>query len=213
MGQLIHDHAIFLSAGVPDASKLHYMGEADTAAISAAVSALLFVSLGRRPLVWGGHPAITPMIWTYAEALDVDYGRWVTLYQSDFFEDDFPEENSRFANVVVTKAVGDDLARSLEVMRRRMISENTFDAAVFIGGMRGIFDEYQMFMELAPQAAVLPIMSTGGAAEELGLELNASKDFINELDYVELFYKKLAIDPNEPRAGRAGDNRPSLTMR
>lgn len=202
MGQLKHDHAIFLSAGVPDASKPHYMGEADTAAISAAVSALLFVALGRRPLVWGGHPAITPMIWTYAEALDVDYGKWVTLYQSDLFEDDFPEENARFSNVVITKAVGGDLAKSLEVMRRRMISDNSFDAAVFIGGMRGIFDEYRMFVELAPKAAVLPIMSTGGAAEKLGSELNANKDFINELDYVALFYHKLGINPNEPRGGR-----------
>lgn len=202
MGDLKHRNAVFLSAGVPDASKPHYLGEADIAAISAAVSALLFVSLGRKPLVWGGHPAITPMIWTYAEALEVDYASWVTLYQSDIFEDDFPRENARFANVVVTNKVENDQAKSLEVMRRRMLSDNSFDAAVFIGGMKGIFDEYNMFKQLAPKAALLPIMSTGGAAERLGLELSAADEFMNELDYVALFYDKLGIDPNEPRASR-----------
>ena len=115
--------SIFLSAGVPDPSATHFMGEGDVAAISALVSALLFVALGRRPIVWGGHPAITPMIWAYAEALDVDYGQWVTLYQSEYFKDDFPEENARFGNVVVTEAVPGDRERSLEAMRRRMLSE------------------------------------------------------------------------------------------
>lgn len=82
-------------------------------------------------------------------------------------------------------------------MRRRMTSENAFDAAVFIGGMRGIFDEYRMFVQLAPKALVLPIMSTG--VPPLGFELNASKDFINEQEYVELLYQKLVIDLNQPR--------------
>lgn len=40
------EHAIFLSAGVSDPAKSHFLGEADTAAISAVVSALLFVALG-----------------------------------------------------------------------------------------------------------------------------------------------------------------------
>src|SRR5258705_4522652 len=39
-------------------------------------------TLGRRLLVWGGHPAITPMIWAAANDMGVDYGAWVHLYQS-----------------------------------------------------------------------------------------------------------------------------------
>lgn len=193
--------SIFLSAGVPDPSAKHFMGEGDTAAISALVSALLFVALGRRPIVWGGHPAITPMVWAYAEALNVDYGKWVTLYQSAFFKADFPEENARFGNVIVTETVQGDREQSLETMRRRMLSESSFEAAVFAGGMRGIFDEYQLVKELAAQATILPIVSTGGAAAALGAEIGASRDLSEELDYVALLFDRLSIDPNEPRGG------------
>lgn len=196
-------HAIFLSAGVPDPSAKHFMGEGDTAAISALVSALLYVALGRRPIVWGGHPAITPMVWAYAEGLGVDYSKWVTLYQTDFFKSDFPEENERFKNVVVTKAVRGDREQSLEVMRRRMLSESAFDAAVFVGGMGGIFDEYRLVQELAASAKILPIGSTGGAAATLAKEVKADKVLSEELDYVALLFNQLAIDPNEPRAGSA----------
>lgn len=195
------NRSIFLSAGVPDPAAKHFMGEGDTAAISALVSALLFVALGRRPIVWGGHPAITPMIWAYSEALSVDYSRWVTLYQSEFFKDEFPEENAHFGNVIVTEAAPGDRERSLEIMRRRMLSENSFEAAVFAGGMGGIFDEYRLVTELAGQATILPIVSTGGAAAVLGAEVKASKDLTDELDYVALLFDRLAIDPNEPRGG------------
>ena len=193
--------SIFLSAGVPDPSAGHFLIEGDVAAISALVSALLYVALGRRPIVWGGHPAITPMVWAYAEALDVDYGKWVTLYQSAFFKDDFPVENARFRNVIVTEAVQDDRERSLEIMRRRMLSESSFEAAVFAGGMRGIFDEYHLVKELAANATILPIVSTGGAAAVLGKEIDVSSDLKNELDYVALLLDRLSIDPNEPRGG------------
>jgi hypothetical protein len=204
MGREMKQHrAIFLSAGVPDPSSKHFMGDGDTAAISALVSALLYVALGRRPIVWGGHPAITPMVWTYAEALSIDYSKWVTLYQTSFFKEDFPEENERFKNVVVTEAVAGDRERSLETMRRRMLRESTFEAAIFAGGMGGIFDEYYLVKELAGSAKILPIISTGGAAASLGRELKAHDDFSDELDYVSLLFEQLSIDPNEPRAGAA----------
>lgn len=191
--------SIFLSAGVPNPAAEHFMGEGDTAAISALISALLYVALGRRRIVWGGHPSITPMIWAYAEALDVDYGKWVTLYQSKLFEPDFPAENARFNNVILTEAVQGDRGQSLELMRRQMLSESTFSAAVFAGGMGGILDEYKLFREMAADAAILPIASTGGASALLAKEINASSDFSDELDYVDLLFNRLAIDPNEKR--------------
>ena len=92
--------AIFLSAGVPDPKRdPQYAKTADTVAITAAVAALVHVTLGRRLLVWGGQPAITPMIWVVAEGLGTDYGSWVKLYQSKHFEDEYPEDNQRFQNV------------------------------------------------------------------------------------------------------------------
>ncbi|CCM80251.1 MULTISPECIES: hypothetical protein [Rhizobium] len=105
--------AIFLSAGVPDPRRgPEFAATADTVAITAAVSALAYVALGRRRLIWGGHPAITPMILVMSEGMGVDYAEWVTLDQSEFFKDEFPEDNERFRNVVLT-AVGRTAATSL----------------------------------------------------------------------------------------------------
>jgi hypothetical protein len=94
-------NAIFLSAGVPDPRRgPEFAATADTVAITAAVSALVHVVLGRRLPIWGGQPAISPMIWVVAESLGVDYGAWVRLYQSQHFRDEFPEDNERLRNVV-----------------------------------------------------------------------------------------------------------------
>ena len=213
MGQLMSEHAVFLSAGVPEPAAKHFVAEADSVAISSAVAALLQVTLGRRKLVWGGHPAITPMVWAFSESIGVDYSDWVLLYQSRRFEDEFPEENARFKNVVYTDRVGDDIDANLVLMRSRMLEENHFDAAVFIGGMRGIFDEYRLFRERAPNATVHPIMSTGGAALFLGMEIGAARVLQTNLDYVELLYAELNIDPNERRYSKLADQPPDLAAR
>ncbi len=213
MGQLIANGAIFLSAGVPDPTAAHFVGDADSVAISSAVSALLQVTLGRRKLVWGGHPSITPMVWAFCESMGVDYGDWVLLYQSLRFQDEFPEENERFKNVVYTDRVGDDIGENLALMRSRMLAENPFEAAVFIGGMGGILDEYQLFRDRSPKAAVIPIISTGGAARVLGQQINAPDQLANNLDYVELLYAQLGIDPNERRYPKLADQPEELDAR
>lgn len=199
MGQLKSEAAVFLSAGVPDPAAPHFIGEGDVVAISAAVAALLEVTLGRRKLVWGGHPAITPMVWAFAESMGVDYGEWVLLYQSLRFEDEFPEETALFNNVVFTERVGDDIGANLAVMRGLMIEENHFEAAVFIGGMQGIVDEYHIFSERAPNAIILPVASTGGGARVLNKMLGGDPALTGNLDYVQLLYERLSIDPNERR--------------
>lgn len=200
MGQSVNANgAVFLSAGVPDPAAGHFLGEADSAAISAVVSALLYVTLGRRQLVWGGHPAITPMVWAHAEAMGINYGAWVKLYQSAIFEDEFPEETALFDNVVITPEVTKDIPASLAVMREKMLADTVFGAAVFVGGMKGILDEFELFRSNAPDAAILPIMSAGGAAEILGKEINADPEFAEQRDYVALLHRQLHIDPNELR--------------
>lgn len=193
--------AIFLSAGIPDPRRgPEYAATADTVAITAAVSALVYVTLGRRPLIWGGHPAITPMIWVIAEDLGLDYGRWVGLYQSRHFEDEFPQDNARFGNVTLTDDIGGDRAQSLLYMRQRMFSEHRFAAAVFIGGMGGIVDEYDLFREFQPEAAVIPVISTGGAAIDVGKRLDTlAPDLADDPDYVALFHRHLGISAKERR--------------
>ncbi|MGB8290329.1 hypothetical protein ELI13_37870 [Rhizobium ruizarguesonis] len=199
--------AIFLSAGVPDPRRgPEFAATADTVAINAAVSALAYVALGRRRLVWGGHPAITPMILVMSEGMGVDYAEWVTLYQSEFFQDEFPEDNERFRNVVLTEKLEHDRDASLQLMRERMFKENDFAAAVFIGGMGGIVTEYEMFSKLQPSAKVLPVTSTGGAALDVAAKLsNLPPDFQDQRDYVALFHEHLNISVKEERFRVPGD--------
>ena len=129
--------AIFLSASVPDPKRAPgYARSADTVAITAAVTALVYVTLGRRFLVWGGHPAITPMVLVVAESMGIDYGKWVKLYQSRLFEEDFPEENKRF-KISISPMLSMAIVReAFGTSRERMFRDNKFHAAVFIGGRR-----------------------------------------------------------------------------
>jgi SLOG cluster3 family len=207
--------AIFLSAGVPDPKRgPQYAKTADTVAITAAVSALVHVTLGRRLLIWGGQPAITPMIWVVAEAFGLDYGSWVKLYQTRYFEDQFPEDNERFRNVIYTEVVEGDRQKSLQAMRERMFTEHRFAAAVFVGGMGGIIDEFDMFQQLQPESLIIPILSTGGAALELANRLpSVEPDLMDDLDYVGLFHRKLGIDVKELRFVRREDQPSQITER
>lgn len=206
---------IFLSAGVPDPKRgPDYAATADTVAIQAAVSALVYVALGRRMLVWGGQPAITPMIWVVAADMGVDYGSWVRLYQSRHFRDEFPEDNERFQNVTFSDDVEGSREKSLLVMRERMFTEDRFSAAVFIGGMGGIFDEYELFTRLQPDAAVIPVLSTGGATLKLAGRVGpTTADLSNDLDYVALFHRHLGISVQEGRYARPQDQPESRDQR
>ena len=186
---------IFLSASIPVQGRGNFLESADPFLIQFAVRELMTVCLGRRRVVWGGHPAITPMVWAVCESLDVKYASAVRLYQSRFFEEWFPEENKLFRNVRFVPAVANDKAASLEVMRRAMLAE-PFDVAVFIGGMEGIFDEHRIFKELHPKAKVLALSAPGGAAMQLAKRLRQKNDGI---DFARLFHKKLSISATEPR--------------
>lgn len=199
--------AIFLAAGVPDPKRgPEYAATADVVAIGAAVSALLHVTLGRRPLVWGGQPAITPMIWAVAEGMGVDYGRWVKLYQSRHFQEDFPEENARFGNVVFTEDVGGGREESLLAMRERMFADNAFSAAVFIGGMGGLVQEYEMFRQAQPRARIVPIVSTGGATLKIAeLMGGGDGDLASDLDYVRVLHRHLGVSAKEARYASPDD--------
>jgi hypothetical protein len=207
--------SIFLSAGVPD-PKIgpEFAATANTVAITAAVSALVHVTLGRRLLVWGGQPAITPMIWVVAQDIDVDYGKWVRLYQSRHFQDEFPEDNERFQNVSYTDDIDNDREKSLLAMRERMFSDHEFSAAVFIGGMGGIIQEFELFRRLQPRAAVVPVVSTGGAVLNLAERLpGLDDDLANDLDYVAVFHRHLGISVREERFVRPDEQPAALERR
>lgn len=97
--------AIFLSASVPLVGRGNYHETADPFLIQCAVREPAMAVIKTQQIIWGGHPAITPMnSWSICEDLGIDYAKSVVLYQSRFFEDRFPEENKNFGNVVFVDA-------------------------------------------------------------------------------------------------------------
>jgi len=186
---------IFLSASVPRVGRGNFHESADPFLIQFAVRELLTIALGRRQIVWGGHPAITPMIWAICADLGLEYAKAVALFQSRFFSAEFPEENDNFTNLTVVDAVDGDRDKSLARMRREMLS-GPFHAAIFIGGMEGVIDEYDLFTSLHPGAMVLPLFAPGGAARDLAIRLDVADD---RLDFTRLFSDALGIGMQEDR--------------
>lgn len=192
--------AIFLSASVPTKGRLGYE-TADSYLIREAVSAFVEVVLGRRLLVWGGQPGITPMIWAAAESLGVGYSENVRLFQSRYFEDRFPEDNLKYKNVTLVDAIPDDKDASLARMRDEMLSSEQFEAAVFIGGMEGVLLEFELFRTRWPDARVVALPSPGGTARELFDKLGLPDELEHALDYSAWLYELLEIGSAEPRRG------------
>jgi hypothetical protein len=180
---------IFLSASIPypDRDKKFYE-TADIVAIRDAVRALATVVIPNAHLVWGGHPSITPLIRFVMKKMNVDLKQHVTLYQSLFFENKFPDDNFAFENIILTpKALS--LNESLAIMRKSLILDNNFIAGIFIGGMEGIIDEFELFVKTHPNALVLPIASTGAAAKILFDKIKPQPYiwFLNDYEYMDLF--------------------------
>lgn len=185
---------IFLSASIPLQERdPQYIETADIIAIRDAVIALTTVVLPRYRLIWGGHPSITPLIYHVMEKLNLNIQEHVTLYQSIFFEKYFPKDNNKFKNIVLTDIVDDDRESSLLHMRSRMLGESEFAAGIFIGGMEGVEEEYDMFIEKHPKALVLPIASTGAGAKKIYDERFTDKNerLVKDYAYMSLFQKYL----------------------
>lgn len=112
---------IFLSASIPSPLRNEkYYDTADFMAIREAVRSLAIVVIPKTILVWGGHPAITPIISNVLKAMNSDIQKHVLVYQSRFFEEKFPKENNNIGQIVLTDKVEDDRGKSLLLMREKM---------------------------------------------------------------------------------------------
>lgn len=159
---------VFLSASVPDPTRHEkYFATGDTIAIRDAVIALLEVVLPRTKLVFGGHPAITPMVKWAADQLGA-FER-VRMFQSKFFREYYLKD-LEFFRYEETDAVPGDRKKSLLVMRRQMIHSEPFGAAFFIGGMDGVEEEFHLLRDEMPDVPRYPVYTTGGAARLLWSE-------------------------------------------
>ncbi|WEK29616.1 MAG: hypothetical protein P0Y58_22390 [Candidatus Pseudomonas phytovorans] len=202
--------SIFLSASVPNIESPYYL-RCDPVLIQAALRSFLFTVIGRKHLVFGGHPSISPLILAVCEDLGITNQNAVTIFQSKQFSGVIPEDNKKFANFIETP-IGNDLGQSLSIMREQMFTTYRYEAAVFIGGKEGIVTEYELFKKLCPDAKILALKSPGGAAAEIqNMPANEDDEL---LDYVRVFsaglglHHKLDRHPTVPKRRDSGT--PSL---
>jgi hypothetical protein len=183
---------IFLSASIPTPGREFY-GTEDVVAIREAVMAFTKVCMEKRlPFYFGGHPAITPLVWEVAkDYLRDEFKKLIRIYQSSWFIGKTPKEVDFFSNVIWTD-VKETIPESVEYMRNQMFRENNTTIAVFIGGMKGITDEYELITKYYPKVKVLPIATTGAASEKLYKDLGLNNpDFSDNYSYVSVFRKYL----------------------
>ena len=125
----------------------------DPTSVADAVTAIvrtIFGANGR--LVFGGHPTITPLVLHVAG--DRGYRDGVDVYQSQWFQRAIPQETLRlerlgFGRIHWTTAAP-TLQESLRSMRAKMSNESETVGAIFVGGMEGIRDEWELFATLVP---------------------------------------------------------------
>jgi hypothetical protein len=171
--------ALFLSASVPDGVKVYEGCERhrDTARPQWIRDAVL--ALARRAfeseldLVFGAHPSISPMLLTVAREFPRLGSPRAHVYLSEFFRAEFPREtleltdpSLRLGTLEVTSNAA-DRETALRLMRRAMFERPGLCAAVFVGGMDGIFDEARLFRATNPTLPNYAIASAGGAALDL----------------------------------------------
>lgn len=182
---------VFLSASVPlpDRNRI-FFETADVLAIRESIKSLVEVVLPRGRITCGGHPAITPLLALFVREAELSADR-VTIYQSRLFEGRLPAELAAFIDVRMVEAIGVDRARSLTAMRRAMIKSRAFSAGVFVGGMEGLFEERDLFAELHPGAAILPLSTTGAAAAVLYENGSYDAEFARNRTYSSLFRRRL----------------------
>lgn len=188
--------AIFLSASIPTPDRRsRYYETADVIAIRDSIKALVAAAIPNFVLIWGGHPSITPMIRLLAESHPGDVTDSFVLYQSLAFRNIAPKDNEFFHHVIWVDG-SEDYPNGIRAMRQRMLTEPTYVAGVFIGGMNGIEEEFNEFRRIHPKRPAFPIASTGGAARLLYQEWSSSlrlpRILENEIAYPFLFRQLLS---------------------
>lgn len=182
---------IFLSASVPLPNRDRvFFDTADVLAIREAIKALVEVVLPIGRITCGGHPAITPLLALFAREANLDRDR-LAIYQSKLFEGRLPPELAEFVDVHMVPAVDNNRKASLTAMRSAMIGSRSFSAAVIVGGMEGIYEEHKLFVEHHPNAAVLPLSTTGAAARIVYQQGEYDPILARDRTYSSLFRRKL----------------------
>lgn len=185
---------VFLSASVPLPERdRKFFESADVFLIREAIRALIEVIIPNGTITFGGHPAISPLVSLYLANSGFS-GERVTMFQSELFPRTVRDAAINFAEVRYTPAQG-GLGASLTHMRQEMIGSADFGAAVIIGGMEGIFEEIELFRQSHPRAKILPVPSTGAAAQLIYAQGGYSEDLAGEISFASMFRRHLLPPP------------------
>lgn len=163
---------VLLSASLPDEIANTPGAQRVYDYVTALVRSLLGAGI---PLVFGGHPTITPLVHRAAKALG---GRKppISLYQLERFRGHEPPESADTAVFDDVHWLGDpgfDIDTDLVHIRGPMTTQAS--AAVFIGGKTrdfsgrkpGIRDEYERFRACHPDGPVYLVGRLGGETARL----------------------------------------------
>jgi len=169
---------VFLSASIPEPER--WDGEFDPFAVTDAVVATARVVFTRGgTILTAAHPTVAPLILQVADGLPGrSQGTMVILYQSRLFDEVIPHATREmmergYVQVVWTPAEPGERPepgewdRSLAAMRSAMLTDVAISAAVFVGGMEGVGDEYERVARLHPDARRFALGRPGGAAATL----------------------------------------------
>ena len=194
---------IFLSASIPspDRDKKYYINTnpLDITDAVVAISKIIFSEGGK--IIYGGHPTISPLILSvarmYRENNDQKNLPLMCIFQSKYFEgkiSKFTREliNLKLGQISWIDSVNNNRDQSLKLMRKEMIESSNIVAAIFIGGMEGIAEEFKLFTELHPNLPMYLIASSGGATRFL-FE-NQFFNFFNNISKWNYFNENLIND-------------------
>lgn len=192
-GKALNGKTVFLSASVPSEERAVRYNRIEDAAfeIEQAVISLaraVFSEGGR--LVFGGHPAISPLVAMvvgeyreprFAESGEGRRNSLVEIYQSRAFEGYVPDDTLLmyrlgYASIHWVDAVDDEhfdpnapaqkmqCRSSLKRMRETILDTARPDVMVCIGGMEGLEDEVALALERGRSFPIYVLERTGGAA-------------------------------------------------
>ncbi|MCD5401356.1 hypothetical protein LR013_02005 [candidate division NPL-UPA2 bacterium] len=210
----LENKVLFLSASFPQPERdLKYFKTANPLEITDAVIAVARAVFSRKgKLVFGGHPTISPLILSVGEEflpILEEEGNLpiVYIYQSEYYKKDISKYTlklveKKIGEIIWTPCMFNDREKCLYKMRYKMLSDTEPIAAIFIGGMEGIEEEFNLFIKKHSKTPVYPIGSTGGASKILlekkimraiemkkwGFEWKyGSNEILNELDRFRIY--------------------------
>jgi|SRR5271166_3721063 len=198
----LRQRSVFLSASFPSGVRGEAFPASDPAAVTDAVTAIVRAILAANGrLVFGGHPTISPLV-LFVAAEQASRDR-VDAYQSQWFEGEIPEETRRleelgFGSIHWTPREP-SLPQSLKVMREAMLAETRPSGALFVGGMEGIIDEWDLFGQIRPGHLRFPLGAPGGASVRLAQDAGAAGQL--DVDLFSPHYPALAWQLVEQLAG------------